>query len=179
LLANNNEWQQCLHEASLTHISEHLHCLFSLILQHYEPSQPNILWRDFSDALCDNLCRQLQCVQNTTEDNPQQEIYDFSLFLIDKDLCLHGFSLSSFPSMPAIHEDWQRRNQHPYIVEQLNYSTNEENTLFDNSFTKLNNKQHNTFNKIYKSTCEENGNPFFLHGPGGTGKTFVYTTLCH
>jgi chromosomal replication initiation ATPase DnaA len=26
---------------------------------------------------------------------------------------------------------------------------------------------------------DRTGQTFFLHGPGGTGKTFVYNTLCH
>jgi hypothetical protein len=43
LLENNNEWRQCLEEASLTHVSESLCHLFSLLLRHCQPSQPNIL----------------------------------------------------------------------------------------------------------------------------------------
>jgi DNA replication protein DnaC len=42
----------------------------------------------------------------------------------------------------------------------------------------LNADQRDTFNRIYMSTSAREGKSFFLHGPGGTGKTFVYTTLC-
>jgi hypothetical protein len=112
-------------------------------------------------------------------DIPQHEIYDFGLFLIDQDLRLHGFSLASFPSMPPIHGDWQRRHDNPHIVEQLNYSTDEERRIFDNNVALLNTEQHNAFEKIYHSTSTQDGNCFFLHGAGGTGKTFVYSTVCH
>jgi DNA replication protein DnaC len=45
--------------------------------------------------------------------------------------------------------------------------------------TLLNNDQCVAFDRIYLSTCTHNGKSFFLHGPGGTGKTFLYNTLCH
>jgi DNA replication protein DnaC len=45
--------------------------------------------------------------------------------------------------------------------------------------TLLNNDQHVAFDRIYLSTCTHDGKSFFLYGPGGTGKTFLYNTLCH
>jgi PIF1-like helicase len=81
--------------------------------------------------------------------------------------------------MPLIQREWQRHNDNPYIVEQLNYSSANQEILFDDKFSKLNAEQRDTFDKIYKSTSDRNGDPFFLHGPGGTGKMFVYSTVCH
>jgi hypothetical protein len=34
-------------------------------------------------------------------------------------------------------------------------------------------------NKIVSAVQEKSGEIFFLYGPGGTGKTFLYNTLCH
>ncbi|KAF9489740.1 hypothetical protein BDN71DRAFT_1358578, partial [Pleurotus eryngii] len=39
--------------------------------------------------------------------------------------------------------------------------------------------QHLAFNQIMDLVQHKHGWTFFLDGPGGTGKTFVYNTLCH
>lgn len=43
----------------------------------------------------------------------------------------------------------------------------------------LNPDQWNAFDKIVDVVNTGSGKTFFLHGPGGTGKTFVYNTLCY
>ncbi len=55
LLQSDDEWWQCLLEASSTHLGEKLHHLFSLILRHCEPSQPDLLWEEFHNNLCNDL----------------------------------------------------------------------------------------------------------------------------
>ena len=43
----------------------------------------------------------------------------------------------------------------------------------------LNNGQCAAFDAIVNAVETKSGQTFFLHGPGGTGKTYVYNTLCH
>jgi len=179
LLENDNEWRECLVEASLTHIGESLRRLFSLILRHCQPSQPDVLWLDFRENLCDDLGRRLQHERDTVADIPPNEIFDFGLFLIDYDLRQHGMSLASFPSMPSIQRRWEDHRANPYIVEQLAYDRDNELRLAEDNIPLLNTDQRHAFDKIFSSTCTQDGRIFFLHGPGGTGKTFLYNTLCH
>ena len=179
LLENDDEWRQCLLEASLTHVGESLRRLFSLILRHCQPSQPDILWQQFRENLCDDLGRRLQRERDTATDIPLDEIYDFGLFLIDKDLREHGMSLSSFPSMPSIQINWQDHRANPYISEQLAYNHDSELHLAEHNIPLMNEDQRLAFDNIFTSTCAQNGKVFFIHGPGGTGKTFLYKTLCH
>jgi hypothetical protein len=179
LLENDDEWWQCLLEASLTHVGESLRRLFSLILRHCQPSQPDVLWQQFRDNLCDDLARRLQHERDTLADIPHDEIHDFGLFLIDQDLRQHGMTLSSFPSMPSIEGNWQDHRANPYMVEQLAYDTDNEHHLAEDNIRLLNDDQRLAFDKIFASTCAQDGKLFFLHGPGGTGKTFLYKILCH
>ena len=44
---------------------------------------------------------------------------------------------------------------------------------------KLNVDQHDAFNKITSAISTKSGDIFFLHGAGGTGKTYLYNTLCY
>ena len=178
LLENDQEWRQCLEEASLTHLGDSLRRLFSLILRHCQPSEPHLLWHDFHVQLCDDLERRLQRRRNTVQPIPVDDITDFGLHLIDEDLRLHGLSLSTFPSMPHIVHDWDEEQNNPYLTEQQNYDVDHEELHSQLNIPLLNTEQRLAFDEVYTLTCAANGKVFFLHGPGGTGKTFVYTTLC-
>src|SRR5215475_7664134 len=43
----------------------------------------------------------------------------------------------------------------------------------------LNQEQKAAFEEILRAVNTRSGLTFFLHGPGGTGKTFLYNTLCY
>jgi hypothetical protein len=179
LLENDDEWRQCLSEASLTHVGESLRHLFSLILRHCQPSEPHVLWEQFQDNLCDDLDHRLRRARDILTDIPPDEVYDFGLFLIDQNLRQHGMSLSSFPSMPAVQRNWDDLQENPFMLEQLAYPRNEEIQLAEDNVPLLNTDQKKAFDKIFASTCAQEPKVFFLHGAGGTGKTFLYHTLCH
>ena len=179
LLENDDEWRLCLEDASLTHLGRGLRQLFCLILRHCHPSQPDLLWLEFRDNLCDDLRRRLQTIRDTQDDIDLEDIYDFGLFLIQEELSQHGLTLSSFPSMPSVQQDWTNDNENPYVAEQLGYHRDHEQQLADDSIPALNNEQRAAFDQIFVSTAQSEGRIFFLHGPGGTGKTFVYNSLCH
>ena len=179
LLENDDEWRQCLLEASLTHVGESLRRLFSLILRHCHPSQPHVLWDQFKDHLCDDLAHRLQQRRCCEGPIPIEDIYDYGLFLINDDLSQHGTSLSSFPSMPAVVQDWLTAGENPYILDQLAYNRDHERRQAEEAIHNLNSEQSTAFHVIIASTAAQEGKTFFLHGPGSTGKTFVYNTICH
>jgi hypothetical protein len=43
----------------------------------------------------------------------------------------------------------------------------------------LNPDQSAAFEKITSAVSNKSGDIFFLHGPGGTEKTYLYNTLCY
>jgi hypothetical protein len=179
LLENDDEWRQCLEEACVTHLGQSLRNLFCLILMHCQPSRPNVLWNDFKTQLCEDLPRRLQHIIGNDADPAAEQIFDYGLFLIDEELRAHGLSLDNFPSMPRNQQPWNNPFQNPWLNEQLNYHPDNELHLFEQNARSFNTDQRLAFDHIYTSVCNDEGNTFFLHGPGGTGKTFVYETLCH
>ena len=92
---------------------------------------------------------------------------------------MHGSSLAAFPSMPAVAYIWKTSQENPYIAEQLNYCLENERTLSNEHVPLLNTEQRLTVDEVCSSTASQTGHLFFLNGPGGTGKTFVYNTICH
>jgi hypothetical protein len=81
--------------------------------------------------------------------------------------------------MPQVVGDWGVMLGNPLIAEQHQYNAEERARLAAESIAKLNPDQHAAFEKITSAITTRAGQIFFLHGPGGTGKTFLYNTLCY
>ena len=106
------------------------------------------------------------------------EIYDYGLFLLNKLLGDYGCQLSEWPSMPQPTGDWQRLTENPLIAKQLDYDRTQLLLELDTRLGKLNEEQRTAYECITASVNNCDGQLFFLNGPGGTGKTFVYNTVC-
>ncbi|KAJ7628199.1 PIF1-like helicase-domain-containing protein, partial [Mycena polygramma] len=81
--------------------------------------------------------------------------------------------------MPLPQKDWDAEAVNPLIAEQLDYNCDLERQRADERQALLNEEQRQAFDKIVDSVRQRRGNLYFLNGPGGTGKTFVYNTACH
>jgi hypothetical protein len=178
LLEDDGEWQLCLREASLMHTGSLLRQLFAIMLLFCNPAKPEQLWAEFREHLCDDLARRLSRLG--VEQPSADDVYDYGLYLIDTILKQSRYSLSdNFPSMPTPQEDWDRRTGNHFIAEQLDYDRERELASAAERVAMMNAKQREAFEKIIESAMNKLGKIFFLNGPGGTGKTFVYNTVCH
>ncbi|KAI0311183.1 PIF1-like helicase-domain-containing protein, partial [Amylostereum chailletii] len=104
------------------------------------------------------------------------------LFLLDR--ALHEVGQPNglahhYPPMPLPQRDWDNYTENIFLAEQLNYDQGHEREEVDRRIPQLNSKQREAYEQILSSFTRRDGRLFFLHGPGGTGKTFVYQTLCH
>lgn len=81
--------------------------------------------------------------------------------------------------MPVPQMDWNVRLANPLVVEQLQYVAEKEHTKFLERLNMLNDDQRQAYTKIIASLDVESAHMFFLNGPAGTGKTFVYKTICN
>jgi len=93
-------------------------------------------------------------------------------------LLKHGKDLKSV-QMPLPDHDWSSQVGNALIGEQLNYDQDQECILAGQHIHQLNTEQHDTHDKIISSVEACAGQVFFLNGPGGTGKMFVYNTICN
>jgi hypothetical protein len=108
------------------------------------------------------------------------DIYDFGLYLLNGVLLGYGRTLHNFPPMPIFQQDWDNiiGDENPYIIEQTSYNIDHERLIYKQQEALLNNNQKFAYNAVVQSALDKSGEMFFLSGPGGTGKTFVYTTIC-
>jgi superfamily II DNA or RNA helicase len=64
-------------------------------------------------------------------------------------------------------------------MEQRNYDEAHQQLMADEHIHTINPDQHSAFDQIMDAVNSCSGRCFFLHGPGGTGKTYGYNTLCY
>ena len=176
LLQDDGEWRVCLVEASEMHTGTRLRHLFVTLLLFGEPSQPDALWIEFRHHICDDL---EHCIRAMGIDNPTPEaVYDYGLFLLDQILQDSGRSLAEWPSMPRSCENWNALTLNPLIAEQLNYDQEQLRNELAARLQQVNVDQRVAYDQVSASVDNSEGRLFFLNGPGGTGKTFVYNVIC-
>jgi DNA replication protein DnaC len=81
--------------------------------------------------------------------------------------------------MPRILNDWDHIDDNPFLSKQLAYNRTNEQLFSNKHCTRLNAEQCFAYQSILEAVHVQSGQTFFLNGPAGTGKTFVYQTLCH
>src|SRR6202023_191045 len=79
--------------------------------------------------------------------------------------------------MAQVQQDWGAIVGNPLIAEQRNYDLEEQVQLGAERIHTLNPDQRAAFDQIVQAVTTHSGKTFFLHGPGGTGKTYIYNTL--
>jgi primosomal protein N' len=175
LLEDDNEWRQCLQEAAVMQTGSQLRHLFTTILHDCNPTTPLVLWNQFKENICDDLKRRLQ--QMGHENPTEEEVYDYGLYLIDLDLRKKGKSLEQCPPMPLPVGNWAQLHGNRLIAEQLAYDRADQRDKAQQRLGQLNAEQRAAYDAIISAIENNTPKMFFLNGPAGTGKTFLYTIL--
>ena len=178
LLEDDHEWHQCLDEARHMQVGSQLRRLFVTILRDCTPADPRGLWDTFWSDICDDLKYCLQHHAGITEPTDAQ-VQDYGLFLIDKLLSQTGKRLQDWACMPHIEGNWEEVFGNRLIMEQREYHTPGLAQEAAEHIATFNQDQSAAFERITSAVSNGSGQIFFLHGIGGTGKTYVYNTLCH
>lgn len=182
LLSDDTEWHECLEEAKLIKSGRQLRQLFTTILQFCEPARPEALWQAYRVDICDDLEHRLRL--DGFVDVTEEDVFDYGLYLVEQLLREAGRSLHDFPSMPCPERDWGGVVGNPLIAEQLNYNRDNEKAKAEELVVLMNEEQRAAYDVIMacvfgQPETNDRSKVFFLDGPGGTGKTFVYNALCH
>jgi len=176
LLESDQEWLECLTDAGEMQTGSSLRQLFASLLRNCAPCQPSNLWQKCRAKICDDLRFRLR---RSNRPNPTaEEVYDYGLFLIDGLLQRMGRRLRDY-DMPLPQLNWETREENVFVNEQLNYDHEQQALLATDRYSHFNVEQRDAYNKIMSSVEKDAGQTFFLSGAGGTGKTYVYNTLCN
>ena len=105
--------------------------------------------------------------------------YDLGLFLLNNLLLTFRQSLKDY-GLPSYQYQWHHLENNKLIANELDYNPVDQEQLQAEQYTQLNTDQKQAFVEIVTAITKDSWNAqFFLQGAGSTGKTFLYTVLCH
>ncbi|XP_076883658.1 uncharacterized protein LOC143532501 [Bidens hawaiensis] len=109
---------------------------------------------------------------------PESQIKNLTLCEIEKYLLRNNSSLRRFQTMPYPDNDSIASSNNRLIVDELSYDTNALKNEFHSLISSLTNEQRRVFDEIMNAVEANKGGVFFLYVYGGTGKTFLWKTIC-
>ena len=175
LAEDDQEWFQCFEEAVHFTKGHGLRMLFITALRHELLGDPLAIWDRFKDHFCDDLLYQLRQPPINFPLPLLHPEYDYGLFLIGQELAKCQRTLEGC-KLPVNTVDWSRI--HASAREQEEQATSAQ--LGHQLQSQLNTDQASCFDAITVAiTDDPQTAQFYLQGPGGTGKTFLYKALCH
>lgn len=174
LLQDDEEWIECLNEATLSASPSQIRLLFVTILIFGEPASPVKLWNMFQNSMSEDIARSSKCL--TTD----KAIVQKTLHHINNHLKDCGKSLKDFPSMPLLEElNNNTVNDSNLLQDELNYCAENLTEEVCQNEVKMNTDQKHIYETVIQSVIsgKSQQNLYFIDGPGGTGKTFLYNSI--
>ncbi|GJS94912.1 helicase [Tanacetum coccineum] len=115
--------------------------------------------------------------QFTYAEIPQHYIRNYCLLEIQKLLNRHGRSLAEFQYLPHPNPRLLTNLDNRLIKEALNFDVNKNKVEHEQLHSLLNPEQRLIYDKVIEYVHSESSQFYFIHGPRGKGKTFVYRTI--
>nr|KAJ0223153.1 hypothetical protein LSAT_V11C200065140 [Lactuca sativa] len=165
LIETDDNLSQYLEEASLFQFPSALRRLFATMLIFCEPGNVCKLWDDHYDSLSEDYRKQYGCAERVQN----MVLIDIRVFLESMSKKLSDYDLPKVSE----HIDLQSRG---YREVQEEYSINVEYEDL-HARDSLNPDQKFAYDEIMRHVDQNIPGVFFIDGPGGTGKTFLYKAL--
>ncbi|XP_015124346.1 uncharacterized protein LOC107046271 [Diachasma alloeum] len=167
LIADDTEWERAMVEGETWMMPLQLRRLFVRILIYCHSNHPDTLWEKFKDAMSQDYQR--NCEAHEAELRAYAQI---KVFLTEE-----GSDISRFPNMPQIEEFVAN------IDETVEEELEQNEKIGRDQYHKLNVKQKQIVDEILKvissNSAGQTNTCFYIDGSGGSGKTFIYTTIYH
>ncbi|PWZ34005.1 hypothetical protein Zm00014a_020355 [Zea mays] len=165
LLESDNTLDDCLTERALFQMPSALRRLFATILVYCEPSDVAVLWQKHLDAMSEDY-----------QHRSQSKTHVEQMVLIDIRNMLQsmGKDIKTFLLLPIIdtYDDAIGTAREVYEEESIEAAVGDV-ALKDS----LNEEQRVAYDKILSAVDTDQHGLFFVDGPGGTGKTYLYRVL--
>ena len=177
LLESDEEWDQCLSEATVSFMPRQLHSLFVTILIFGEPAKPTVLWEKYKEIMGKDIFWDVLSLTHISDTQKRLHADNEVLLLLQEELegmgtCLEKFGLPT-PNME------NRVQTIPKVIleEMFNPEMQRENS--STKCNMFNQDQQYGFCAIMKAVSDDNHTErlFFINAPGGYGKTFLIEAL--
>ncbi|XP_058764312.1 uncharacterized protein LOC131637724 [Vicia villosa] len=177
-LNDDKEYVAAINEAKDWGSGHFLRKLFVTMLLSGTINRPRHVWQKTWKTLSDGILHQQRQLTNIKDMQlTEVELKNLTLIEIENMLQSNRRSLHEFKDMPYPDVYVTRHVGNRLIYEEHDYNTETERENFNNLFRALTDEQRSIFEKIMEAVGKQRGGVFFLHGYGGTGKTFMWRTL--
>ncbi|CAF0883254.1 unnamed protein product [Brachionus calyciflorus] len=178
LIEDDKSIIQCLNEAyTILSNPNQFREFFVQILMTYEAKNVNEIWEIFKEKLSEDIWYQYTLKYSQNVNDFIQEILNLALKKIHDILLEFDAPINLIEQLPKIDNTLIQIAELPQIIRQeLNYPNIETSEFYEENYKKLNPEQLAIFKTII-SPSNRLTNAFFIDGPGGTGKTFLYNTI--
>ena len=172
LLETDDEWDRCLGEAVIFQKPNKLRQLFVQLLFYCRPVQPEDLFFKYELQLSSDNQR-----TNNPDDRADlgQLIRNITLKQINDMLLDLNTNLGDFPNMPL--PTYEANPQSRLIAEETSLNIEELMQFVNSNLPLLNEDQKKVYVEVTRCVQLNISKYFFLDGPGGTGKTFLYNLI--
>lgn len=175
-IEDDAEWDRCLEEAVMFQMPLQLRKLFVLLLVHCALQEPRKLFDKYQDKLSEDILYNLRCTYagiTSDHDIIQKKLLED----INSKLADNGKNLTDYPSLPQL-----AALSHVNIANRLllEHTLLNENDLMQTADQAelLNDDQTRALDTIFNAIMvQANPRLYFVDGPAGCGKTFLYNVL--
>ncbi|KAG7980350.1 hypothetical protein I3843_05G178700 [Carya illinoinensis] len=165
LLNKDNSLEECLEEACLYQMPNSLRRLFATILVYCNPTNPKELWERFEKEMSADFY-----LTNTTAKNIKKMVLQNISFTLES----MGKNINMYHLAPIDIFSDDEEFRHQEIDDELTITILQEDLLASNHLTS---EQKNAYELILETLLLNKPAAFFIDGPAGTGKPFLYKTL--
>jgi hypothetical protein len=166
LLEGDDPWVSCLSDASLTQSPSSIRNLFGVIISHCNVSDCSRLWSLFKhEMIADFVYR------GELDANAEQRALHYIRDLIRTSAIGINFESLGLPI----------DMEYNFKIDSISNDPLEDMRLASERIASFNDQQRFVFGEITGSLNKQNEESklFFLDGPGGSGKTYVYNTIMY
>lgn len=175
LLEHDAAQKQIMRDGAVLQFPLQLRNTFAELLAWEDVMNPVELWEEFKHDMCEDVLYRHRQAANDNNLQLSDDMMDEALLHIEKQLSQHHKSLSLFPGMPlpTVRNAMSSTEaaERAYDPEMLAASVAANMPL-------LNPEQKDVYDAVMQAvaaSADAKRRLFFLDGPGGTGKTFVYS----
>ncbi|OMP11561.1 DNA helicase PIF1, ATP-dependent [Corchorus olitorius] len=169
LIGDDKEWNYAILEASNSSSSFKLRALLV--------ADPTRLFEQHWRIIGDDIEHQFRRVmRNPRGVMPDGQLRDWVLSSVDDMLHCFGSSLED-RNLPLPDNDVRHATDDRLILEEMSYDRAQLNEDYSDYVGSLNPQQRSIYEAVVQSVQRADGKMFFVHGHGGTGKTFLWKAL--
>ncbi|CAL9219694.1 unnamed protein product, partial [Arabidopsis halleri] len=178
MLNGDSEWKEAMDEAAQYAYPFQLRHLFVTLLLYCELSSPLTLWEHCWRHLADDIPdKQRKTFNFKDQQFSNEELQSYTLLEIERILAQNDKSLTDFEDMPKPDKELLKKMKNSMLQDETCYIIQSQEEEFCRLIQTLNHEQKKVYDAVLDSIDNQKGKLFFLNGPGGTGKTYVYRTI--